>query len=157
MTIWCIPFYRFSPSLCSLPTMSVKVSAVITISGQSTYIWHYRERLCLLSNYHVTVSTQHTLFQYLATLFRYDWPPSPPTANNMSLSTAIPTAHLHLLMAAAIFQSADWGSNLSTEAVPSPLQQPPTANNTSHRQAGVCGHGPCVSGRSCGSMGQFLT
>lgn len=65
---------------------------------------------------------------HLSTLFRYDWPSWPPTAYRRSDSTATPTPHLRLLIGATIRHSHVVGSNLSTEAMASPLHQPPTGN-----------------------------
>lgn len=59
-------------------------------------------------------------------LLRYDCPSWPPTAYSKSFNTATPTPHLLLDIGATIFQSTVWGSNLSTEAIASPLHHPPT-------------------------------
>ncbi|MPC25787.1 hypothetical protein E2C01_018910 [Portunus trituberculatus] len=74
------------------------------------------------------IETDHANRVDITLLWMYDCPSWPPTAYKRSDSTATPTPHLRLLIGATIRHSHVVGSNLSTEAMASPLHQPPTEN-----------------------------
>ena len=72
---------------------------------------------------------------HLSMLLRYECPSCPPTAYSRSSSTATPTPQRRLDMGAIMRHSQVWGSNCSTEAIASPLHQPPTAGGGGSRRS----------------------